>query len=75
MKDKPTPEPIHPKFKDPSAAWRWWGFALIVMGLAGLLFHWVQGLALMTTGEGKASVAVLALGVALMAVGLVKKRR
>lgn len=75
MADKPTPEPFQPEFKDPSAAWRWWGFALIVVGVAGLLFHWVLGVPLMLTGEGKASVAVLALGVVLMIVGLVKKSR
>lgn len=68
------PEPYRPEFKDPSSAWRWWGFLLIVLGGAGLLFHRVWDIPVMVTWEGKAALAALVLGFVLVIVGFLRRR-
>jgi hypothetical protein len=67
-------EPYHPEFKDPRSAWRWWGFLLIVLGGAGLLFHQMWDIPLLLTWEGKAALALVAVGVLLLTVGFVRRR-
>lgn len=68
-------EPYHPKFRDPRSAWRWWGFLLIVLGTAGLLFHRVWAIPLTATWEGKAAIAALAAGAILISIGFVSRPR
>jgi hypothetical protein len=68
-------EPYRPEFRDPRSAWRWWGFLLIVLGTAGLLFHHVWDIPVTRTGEGKAALAAVAAGIALVATGFLMRRR
>jgi hypothetical protein len=67
-------EPYRPEFRDSRSAWRWWGFLLIVLGTAGLLFHQVWDLPVTRTWEGKAAIVAVALGILLVAVGFLKRR-
>ena len=64
-------EPYHPEFRDPRSTWRWWGFLLIVLGTAGLLFHRVWAIPLLLTWEGKAAIGALVLGCLLVIIGFV----
>jgi hypothetical protein len=68
------PEPFRPEFRDPSSAWRWWGFLLIVLGGAGLMFHQVWDIPVLSTWEGKVAVGAFALGILLILIGFVRKR-
>ena len=67
-------EPYHPEFEDPRSAWRWWGFLLIVLGGAGLLFHLVWDISALVTLEGKAAITAVAAGLVLLAVGFIRRR-
>ena len=66
-------EPYHPEFRDPRSAWRWWGFLLIVLGTAGVLFHRVWAIPLLLTWEGKTALAALILGILLVIVGFLRR--
>ena len=68
-------EPFRPKFRDPSAAWRWWGFLLIVLGSAGLGFHQVWDIPYRNTWEGRAALAAFVGGALLVVIGWLKRRR
>jgi hypothetical protein len=70
------PDPKPPEVRPASAktsAWTWWGFTLLVLGVAGLLFHWVQGVPILNTGEGVAALVALAGGLVLLTVGLTRR--
>lgn len=58
-------------------AWemRCWGFALVVLGIAGLLFHRAHRVPILTSDEGLASLVALALGWALLLAAIVKRAR
>ena len=60
-----------------TVAWgmRCWGFALVVLGIAGLLFHRAHRVPILTSDEGLASLAALAAGWALLLGAIVKRAR
>jgi hypothetical protein len=60
-----------------TVAWglRWWGFTLLALGAAGLAFHKVQGVPVLNTSEGIASIAALVAGAALMIAGIAARTR
>ena len=68
-------EPYHPEFEDPRSAWRWWGFLLIVLGGAGLLFHRVWDIPPLATWEGKSAIAAVTVGILLVVAGFLMRRR
>ena len=53
--------------------WRSGGFALIVTGIAGLLFHWAQEVPIVTSDLGQISIGLILLGTMLILVGIVQR--
>ncbi len=68
-------EPFRPKFRDPSAGWRWWGILLIVLGSAGLMFHQVWDIPYMHTWEGRIALAAFVGGALLVIVSWLRRGR
>jgi hypothetical protein len=70
------PDPSEPK---PQAApagvargWRSIGFALIVTGVAGLLFHLASGVGILRSHLGLISLGLVGLGLVLLILGIVR---
>lgn len=60
-----------------TVAWgmRCWGFAFVVLGVAGLLFHRTHRVPILTSDEGLASLAALAAGLGLLVAAIVRRSR
>ena len=74
-----APEPDLPPVHIPSGPRRGWGtigFALIVAGLAGLLFHANQDMSVLRSHLGQISLGLIAVGLVMLLVSaLVRARR
>ena len=79
MPDQQAPgatEPDLPPVHTPSGPRRGWGtvgFGLIVIGLAGLLFHANQEMSVLRSHLGQISLGLIAFGFALVLMGLVRR--
>lgn len=69
---EPDPPPPHIP-SGPRRGWGSIGFALIVTGAAGLLFHANAGVRIMQSHLGQISIAFIAIGLALVLVSVVRK--
>jgi succinate dehydrogenase/fumarate reductase cytochrome b subunit len=68
------PEPAPPHIPSgPPRGWGSIGFALIVAGGAGLLFHANAGVRIMQSHLGQISIGFIAIGAVLVLVSLVRK--
>jgi hypothetical protein len=56
--------------------WRWAGFALVVCGLAGLLFHMNEDVPVLESHLGQISIGLIVLGLLMVVAGaFVRPRR
>ncbi len=69
---EPDPPPPHIP-SGPRRGWGSIGFALIVTGCAGLLFHANAGVRIMQSHLGQISIGFIAIGLVLVLISVVRK--
>lgn len=53
--------------------WRWTGFALVICGLAGLLFHMNEEVPVLQSDLGRISIGLIVVGILLCLVSIVTR--
>ena len=73
MPTEPSEPPRPPVPSGPARGWGTIGFALLVTGAAGLLFHLNTGVGILRSHLGQISLGLIAVGMVLLVVGIFRQ--